>query len=338
MNRVFILSFMCLSLFFASCSDDAHQYSNSTEYEEVVAIANRASGSVSFINADSDQVEQTLSINGSEPMYVVYVPKHDRLYVGDRALNQVHVINPNSRQVESSINVGQGVFHMWADGQGNQLWVNNDVDQTTSIINLNNNTVSNTISIGQKPHDVFVNDAATMAYVSVLVGDETVKDSIYAYNTTNLVRMASAAVGDDPHLFHIAATNTLYVPNQSGEMFLLDGTNLSEKSSIMLEGAHGIYPTPDNKDLFVTNLPGAQLFSFSTTTNALNGSPLNTEVPVPHNITVNETGSKAYVTHSGPMANRVSIYNIDNGNLTLKSMVTVQNNPFGLAYYKREIN
>lgn len=58
----------------------------------------------------------------------------------------------------------------------------------------------------------------------------------------------------------------------------------------------------------------------------------------PHNLAVNESGQKLYVTHSGAMANTVSTYSIDNnGGLTAVQSITVETNPFGLVYYKRNL-
>ena len=122
-------------------AQDSYKAKQGPQKEEIVVVANRFSGSISFIDAISDQVLETLSIAGSQLMYIVYAPAHDRLYVGDRSQNKVHVIDPASRTLESSIDVGNGVFHMWAGGNGDQLWVNNDIDQTTSVIDLNTNRV-----------------------------------------------------------------------------------------------------------------------------------------------------------------------------------------------------
>ena len=75
------------TLMITSCRDDEA----TTEYEEIVATANRVSGSVSFIDATNNSILKTLDIAGSEPMYAVYVAATDKLYVGDRSQNQVHV-------------------------------------------------------------------------------------------------------------------------------------------------------------------------------------------------------------------------------------------------------
>ena len=100
---------MLASILFIACDKDYEQ----KKYEERVVVTNTSSGSISFIDANSDQVLNTLSIPGSVPMYVVYVSSKDKLYVGDRAQNKVHIVNPKTQLIETAIPVGRGVFHMW---------------------------------------------------------------------------------------------------------------------------------------------------------------------------------------------------------------------------------
>jgi YVTN family beta-propeller protein len=320
-----------------SCSDDNNNNSVvTTSSEEVVVIANRAAGSISFINANTDQVTNTLSIPNSEPMYIVYVAVKDRLYVGDRTGKKVHVINPKTKMVETSINVGNGVFHMWASGL--QLWVNNDIDNTISVINLNTNTVMQTINIDLKPHDVFINSTGTKAYVSVFNTNSTMPDKVYMYNTSNFTKTAEANVGKDPHLYHLSSTNRLYVPCQSGEVFTLNGDNLNLISNNAFEGAHGIYAAPNQSTIFVTNISGAKLYSINAANSTLNGTAVNTLAATPHNIVVNDSGNKMFVTHSGATANKVTTYNVNGTTITAGITITAGTNPFGLAYYKRVIN
>lgn len=340
-----VASVIALLSIFNSCSneDDAATPINPTDdivtptSEEIVAIANRASGSVSYIDAETDQVIETMSIADSEPMYVVYVPAKDRLYVGDRANNAVYQIDPDTKEIEQTYPVGAGVFHMWADGMGNQLWVNNDIDNTISIIDLNEETVINTISLAVQPHDVFLTESGDRAYVSIFSNSKA-PDSIYAYSTLSFAKIGARAVGRDPHLFHIPASNKLYVACLSDELYVLNGTDLNVLSITELENAHGLFPSPDRDALYLTNILGAQLFSVNTATDAIVFGPLDTTIEIPHNVVVNEAGTKLYVTHSGMTANTVTVYAIaPDESLSLLETVTVENNPFGLAYYSREI-
>jgi YVTN family beta-propeller protein len=336
-NLIFGLPVALLATLFTSCSSDNYHYSDPPKiYEEKVVVANRGAGSISFIDATSNQVN-TLAIAGSEPMYVVYVPIKDKIFVGDRAGKKVHVINPQTKAVEGSITVGNGVFHMWADGLGKQLWVSNDIDNTISVIDLNTNTVVKTINVGMKPHDVFLSKDATKAYVSVFNADAAMPDKVYMYSTSDYSKTGEANVGKDPHLYHLPNTNKLFVACQSGEVYALNGSNLSVISNNAFTGAHGIFPSPDQNTVFVTNITGQQLYSVNATTGMQNGMPLMALITTPHNIVVNEDGNKMFVTHSGGAATAVSTYTINGASLTTGTTITAGTNPFGLAYYKREV-
>jgi YVTN family beta-propeller protein len=334
-----------LSVLIVSCQKQQNEVGQEETYkskkgpqkEEIILVANRAGGSISFIDAISDAVVTTLPIAGSEPMYVVYVPKHDRIYVGDRAQDKVHVIDPASRQVESAIDVGNGVFHMWAGGDGNQLWVNNDIDETTSVIDLNTNNVIQTISIGDKPHDVFVTDDGSKAYVSVFV--EGGADKVFMYSTSTFQKTGEQDVGEDPHLFHLSNKNKLYVPCQSpGAVFALDESDLSVISEEAYPGAHGIFGTLNQNTIFVTNLPGAEIYTINTIKDEQIGTPTDSDL-IPHNLAVNKKASKLFVTHSGGTANTVSVFDIGpQKGLTFSSTLNVGTNPFGIAYYQRLTN
>lgn len=334
MRKIF-LGVFTLALVSVSCNNDDE---TPVTYEEIVAVANRGAASVSLIDATTNKVTNTISISGSEPMYVVYVAAKDKLYVGDRAGKKVHIINPKSKTVEGTINVGNGVFHMWADGLGKQLWVNNDTANTISVIDLNNNTVVKTINVGMKPHDIFLTKDATKAYVSVFNTDASMPDKIYSYSISDYSKTGEVNVGKDPHLYHLPNSNKLFVPCQSGQVYTLNGSDLSVTSNNSFTGAHGIFPSPDQNTIFVTNISGGQLYAINTATNTLIGSSVNSTGSTPHNITINEGGNKMFISHSGAAANTVSTYTLNGSTITAGSTITVGTNPFGITYYKRAVN
>ncbi|MBV6441040.1 MAG: YncE family protein [Haliscomenobacteraceae bacterium CHB4] len=322
--------FLVLLLLMAGCKKD------NVPLEEIVVVANRAGSSLSYIDAQTNKVVHYQVIPGSEPMYAVYVPGKDRLYVGDRAQSKVHVINPATYSIENSITVGNGVWHMWADGKGKQLWVSNDVDKSISVIDIASGSVVATIPLGIKPHDVFVTEEGSKAYVSVFTGNDT-PDSVYMFSTANYKKLAAAAVGKDPHLFHQTKGNQLFVPCQSGNLFVLNGATLKEIENIPAPGAHGVYLSPDNNYLYVSNITGNQIITVNTSTLTVSGQPVPAMLNTPHNITLNASGKKLFLTHSGAASSSVAIYDVSNGILTNGNVVTAGTNPFGLVYYKREV-
>lgn len=338
MKKIILPLLASSTLLLTSCNNDNTETIIPTTYEEIVVVANRGAGTISFINATTNQVTGTVSIASSEPMYVVYVPTKDKIYVGDRAGKKVHIINPKTKAVENAITVGNGVFHMWADGLGKQLWVSNDVDNTISVIDLSTDTVVQTINVGMKPHDVFLTKDATIAYVSVVNSDASMPDKVYSYFTSNYAKIGEVNVGKDPHLYHLPNSNRLFVPCQSGQLYTLNGSTLSIISNNAFEGAHGIFASPDQSTIFMSNISGQKLYSINASTISINGSAVNATVVTPHNIVVNEAGNKMFVTHSGGTANTVSIYSINGNAIGTGSSITTGTNPFGLAYYKRVQN
>lgn len=314
-----------------------------------IVVANRNSGSISVIDTKTDEVSGTYQLpagpNIPEPMYVVSVRRGHRVFVGDRANNQVVVFKSSDYSVETTIPVGQGVFHMWADKVGKQLWVNNDVDNTTSVINLRTlqviatvPTPADLVSMGGKPHDVFLGPLGRLAYVSV-IGVAGASDYVVQYNTRTLQEIGRAAVGKDPHLSIPLISRYLYVPCQNSDaVYVLNRFNMNLVETLSVPGAHGAIMTTNGKYFYTTNLPGGGtngIFAIKTRTNQVLGST-DTPYPVPHNVAVNKSSKKIYLTHSGGTSDKVTVYKISNHNpvpVYLKE-ITVGLNPFGLAYAK----
>ena len=131
---------------------------------ERVVICNRASNSISVIDAATNDVLDTYDMpDDGEPMYAVHIPQAKAVFVGDRANDRVVAFDEDDFSVVGTVPAGDGVFHMWASPNGNQLWVNNDVDNTTTIINPASMKVKGTavtpadlVDLDGKPHDVFV--------------------------------------------------------------------------------------------------------------------------------------------------------------------------------------
>ena len=366
MKKLFALLFLTipLTLFFNGCNEpttpienaelmkqqsvDGYNGEGDTSY---VVIANRASGNISVINVYTDEIDGTYDLpmgsNTPEPMYVVFVKQSNRVFVGDRANNQVVVFSAMDFSVETTIPVGNGVFHMWADPQGKQLWVNNDIDNTTSVIDLYSLQVITTVptpadlvSMGGKPHDVILGHRNKYAYVSVL-GVTGSSDYVVQFSTRNFQETGRAPVGKDPHLSLNKNKPYLYVPCQNSDtVFVLNRYSMNLVEAIPAPGAHGAFMTTNGKVFYTTNLPGGGtdgLFAINTKRNQVIGSS-NTPYPVPHNLVVTNNTKKLYVTHSGGASDKVTVYEISNRNPVPYYIgeVTVGLNPFGLAFVKSE--
>ncbi len=315
-----------------------------------VVIANRNSGTILVIDAISNEVTGTYDLpagpgdSAPQPMYVVYSSTKNRVFVGDRANNRVVVFSARDFSVEATVEAGAGVFHMWADPQGKQLWVNNDIANTTTVIDPNTLEVLATVATpadlvaqGGKPHDVILDSQGTYAYVTVL-GLPVAFDYVVQYSTETFMEVGRAEVGKDPHLSLARQNDYLYVPSQnSNVVVVLNRETLERVDEISVPGAHGAGMTRNGKFLYTTNLPGGgknALYTIDTRTNSVIGGPVDTPYEVPHNIALTPNNHKLFVTHSGGTADKVTIYTMSGNDPipVLSGEVTVGLNPFGLAY------
>lgn len=312
----------------------------------LVVVANRASGSISVIDVETDSLLGTYSLPGpnpAEPMYVVYNRVAGRVFVGDRANDQVVVFDPDDFSVEATVPTGRGVFHMWADIHGRQLWVNNDIDNTATVIDpLTLELIATVpmpadlVDMGGKPHDVIIDREGRFAYVTML-GFAGPNDYVVQFSTKTFEEVNRALVGKDPHLSLTQRNHNLYVPAQNSNIVtVLDRRNLELVTEISVPGAHGAGMRMDGRFFYTTNLTGGGtegLVAIDTRSNTVLGAT-DTPYPVPHNIAVTARGEKLYVTHSGGTADKVSIYSAANRSPVpvLIGEVTVGLNPFGLVY------
>jgi YVTN family beta-propeller protein len=311
-----------------------------------IVTANRAAGTLSIIDTATDQVIVTVNLpagdNPPEPMYAVYVSQNKRIFVGDRANNRVVVFRANDFSVEGIVPAGQGIWHMWAHNKGKQLWVNNDIDNTATVIDTKKLGVIATVAMpadlieqGGKPHDVILDEAA--AYIT-MVGLSGNNDYVIKFDRENFQEVARAAVGKDPHVILTKKNDKLYVASQnSNTVQVLKRHGLAQVASIPVPGAHGVWIPRSGRTLYVTNLPNGGtdgLFTIDLETNAFIGEPIDTAFPTPHNLVATKDGRKLYLTHSGATADKVTVYAISKKEPVPVSVgeITVGLNPFGLAF------
>jgi YVTN family beta-propeller protein len=312
-----------------------------------VVVANRASGTISVIDVATDQVIATVALpdgdNPPEPMYVNYSWPVGRVFVGDRANDRVVVFGAGDLSVQGTVPAGRGVFHQWQFPPSTQLWVNNDIDDTSTVIDaVTLDTLATVpmpedlVEMGGKPHDVIVDPNNAVAFVTML-GFSGPEDYVVQFSTETFEETGRVAVGKDPHLSLAFGEGDLYVPCQNtDDVFVFDRQTLEPVDRLDVPGAHGAGMTLQGDTFYTTNLPGGgddALFTIDTSSNELVGDPVATPYPIPHNIAVTPDASKLYVTHSGGGSNDVTVYTIDEDRVpVLAGEITVGFNPFGLAY------
>ena len=281
--------------------------------------------------------------NTPEPMYVNQVRHCRRFFVGDRANNRVVAFNSRTFEVEGTVAAGQGVFHMWASDRGDQLWVNNDIDNTITVIDPTSLDVLATVAVpadlvamGGKPHDVILDHRGRYAFVTVL-GVAGPNDYLVQFETDGFTEVNRAAVGKDPHV-SLGRHTYLYVPCQNSDQVLVfNPRTLELVDEIMVPGAHGAAMAGNGKRFYTTNLPGGgtgALYTIKTRSNEVVGSPVDTPYAVPHNLALTPNGKMMYVTHSGGASDKVTAYRLMGRDKTPQYVgeISVGLNPFGIGY------
>ena len=164
-------------------------------------------------------------------------------------------------------------------------------------------------------------------------------DYVVQFSTSTFEELGRAAVGKDPHLALARQNDLLYVPSQNSDVVVvLDRETLGPVTEIAVPGAHGAGMARSGKVLYTTNLPNGGpdgLYAIDTRSNTVIGTGgVDTPYPVPHNIALNTSGRKIYVTHSGGTADKVTVYTTtaDGARPEFAGEVTVGLNPFGLAF------
>jgi DNA-binding beta-propeller fold protein YncE len=315
----------------------------------VVVVANRGSGSISVIDARAATLLGTYPLpqdDGEptpEPMYVSHSARANTVLVGDRANDRVVAFDAVTFDVVGTAAAGQGVFHQWANPDGQQLWVNNDIDNTISIIDPVSLDLIHTVDIpadlvamGGKPHDVVLDHRGRWAYVT-LVGVAGDFDYLLQYDTTTFTELNRQPVGGDPHV-SIGVNTNLYVPCQvSGEVLVYDPETLALVDQIEVPGAHGAAMAGDGRHFFCTNVPGGgdgAIYTIGTRRNQVAGSPTDSPYPVPHNLSATPDGKLLFVTHSGGSSDKVTVYQLVGPyrQAEYQTELTVGLNPFGIGY------
>ena len=334
----------------------AHADSDSEDSfpEGKMVIANRADGSISVINVQTNEVANTIylsdPISGDvtipEPMYVVYSKIRNRVFVGDRAYHRVVVFSAVDFSEETTVEVGAGVFHMSLGPKNKQLWVIGDIDKTATIIDPSTLDVRSTVEMpfdlvdpsqgGGKPHDVVLDK--DFAYISILGLDGD--DVVIKFERETFLEVDRQTIGKGTHFALSRKDRLLFVASQNdGKVFALDSGTLSSVAEIEIPGAHGIAMAKNQNTFYTTEITTVDgndaLYAIDTETVSIIDTldTFDTENSVPHNIALTPNNRNLYITHSGAGSDKVSVYRlVQDIPDVLITTIDVGLNPFGLAY------
>lgn len=308
--------------------------------KEYFLVANRGSSTISVFDAKTTDFknEITLPDEGAQPTYLAYSRRNNNVYVGDFVNKKVIYYDANSFALKGEIMIEEGAFHMWINDRVNQLWINNIVSKTTSVIDLYSNTVISNIPLPANEipeltenavqHDVTISPSGYAAYVTILDGPDT--SYVVMYDTRTLEYIKHEVVGGDAHLLPVGSK--LYVPAQNANnLTVFSRFNLDKIGEIPYSSTHGIISS--RRFVFTTGIADNKIGVIDRFGNQVI-SEIDTDFNIPHNLAVNRRGDILFLSHSGGEATKVVFYKVQrNGALEKISEYDSGLNPFGVLRY-----
>ncbi|NOT10525.1 MAG: YncE family protein [Methylococcaceae bacterium] len=121
-----------------SVNEGLHQISFTPD-SRIAVVTNTAANTVSILDATTQKKLGDIEVPNT-PLKAVWVEKAERFYVSSLNDTQLRVIDPDKRVVDGQIEVGRGIVDIASDPQGRYLWVVNQLEAKTTVIDSATNT------------------------------------------------------------------------------------------------------------------------------------------------------------------------------------------------------
>lgn len=336
---IFLVATISFTFLLACNDDDDSNGNDSPIIDNFFAVANRGSNTITYHSTEDLSLLGTTNLpDATQPTYVTYSPEKNKIYTGGLENGILYEINSETFEVERTVDVGLGAFHLWLNDTVDQLWVNNinSAVKTTTVVDLNTFTVEETIDLPDTlvlttdavQHDVIINPQGNYAYVTILDGMDT--SYLVQYSTDDFSIVNTLPFGGDGHVGFF--NNSLYTLSQNaGEIKQHQQDNLTVITDVAFSGSHGV--TANNNYLFAADLPDGRLGIINTDNEIVD--TIDTSFSATHNLAVNNSGDKLFVSYSGGTQTKVELYDISNEELTLNTTLDSGTNPFGVTFIQR---
>ncbi|MFM9909224.1 MAG: hypothetical protein ACKVOW_07745 [Chitinophagaceae bacterium] len=166
-------------------------------------------GKVLVYDAATYALKNTIPV-GDEPAEVTFSADGSKAYVCNGMSNTVSVINPSTKAVIATINVGMNPVGAWPSAIG-KMFVDNEDGQTISVIDVATNINVATINLGFKPGYAAYNATANELWVSNATNGKVAYYLDMGANTW--MKHGEFATGADAHAIAFYG-NYGYVTNQ----------------------------------------------------------------------------------------------------------------------------
>lgn len=265
----------------------------------------------------TDSFEPARSVSGDFLLQVCCIGIPPFGYVANFTGDSVTVINTGLREVETTIELGDGASPVGVaiTPDKNRIYVTNFNSDNVAVIdgdaeNTTFNTVLTTVIVGNGPSGVVITPDGSRVYVS-----NEDADTISVIETaTNTVLGSPIAVGSQPGSMAITPDGRrLYVPNTfSGSVSVIDIEAGSPSFHTVVAtipvglGPVGAAATPDGTRVYVTNQFSDSISVIATGTNTVTTTISVGDLPT--GIAIDPFGRRAYVANQ--LSNNVSVIDL----------------------------
>ena len=263
---------------------------------------------LSFIYSQSDEPIISESVGkpilpvGSYPVGIGINPVTNKLYVANQFSNSVTVIDGNTNNIESTIQVDNFPYDLEVNSYNNRIYVTNRGSNTVSVIDGSTNQRLSNINVGESPVGISIDPSENIIYVTNLGKNSSLSiiDGI-SNKVTGTVELNGIFYGIAVN----PLTKTIYLSNiKNHTISVLDGTTKNVINHIPVE----YIPTGININyktdlIYVTNYGSNSLSVINGKTNKVNSTIEVGQNPV--DTIINPLTNKLYVSNNGD--NTVSV-------------------------------
>ena len=263
---------------------------------------------LSFIYSQSDEPIISESVGkpilpvGSYPVGIGINPVTNKLYVANQFSNSVTVIDGNTNNIESTIQVDNFPYDLEVNSYNNRIYVTNRGSNTVSVIDGSTNQRLSNINVGESPVGISIDPSENRIYVTNLGKNSSLSiiDGI-SNKVTGTVELNGIFYGIAVN----PLTKTIYLSNiKNHTISVLDGTTKNVINHIPVE----YIPTGLNINyksdlIYVTNYGSNSISVINGKTNKVNSTIEVGQNPV--DTIINPLTNKIYVSNNGD--NTVSV-------------------------------
>lgn len=123
-----------------------------------------AAGKVLVYDANTFALKNTIAV-GDDPAEVTFSTDGTKAYVCNGGSANVSIINPATKTVITTVNVGTDPVGAWPASNG-KMFVDNEMSQTISVLDVASNNVVGTINLGFMPGYAAYNNATSELWVT----------------------------------------------------------------------------------------------------------------------------------------------------------------------------